>query len=933
MEADADNRYSKRTLRWESQPSSPEATREWELVQTLAGDKDGYRFLNIAYDDSDKDKKRPHIEVVHDILLTAWKTLRNELDRNIPFFIWNAEIKSNANEWLENGKREKYLLSGASLVKAEEYLNSPRILDSGVIEFIEKSKKYHQRTERRIKLVRVASLSILTILLTLTTTTLTSLKFRTDEANINNKRLLAEVSASFLKDGEVRLAILTALESLDENTTPEIRDEISYQQAFSTLIGATGEYVEVQRHHIPGLNSSGRHVVTPDLEKIIFDSGSYYEGKTASVWSLSEGKKLFELEGIPRIVDKFQLSNSGQLVTLTSHDGVTGKTWDLESQRQILDFIKRDIREIYVTKDKKYYMSRDGNGYSSIGYIDDITQASRDIFSSGNDERIAISPDGCCFYHGNQNGLNVYNIDGFNHELDRVIKDPNNSTFTFSLDQRFVLAFGDDGKLRYNYISDFLASSNLIEVKNVPNIEFSKHRLLLSEDGAFFAFYERKAVWGDLSRNLLHVFHLPSGAYLGSYPDDYIDYTETLLDANMFSGKIMTAGSNYNRVISMNIFDIATKKALTFRAEQSESEGYSDVKFIPTSKEISAVNSNLSFLSIFSQIGFPELMQSIKGDAGMISAKFIDEKLIEVKYSYEVEESNIIKINYWDYKSNNFLNYNTINNKRQIFEDIFTSDFTGLNDPNCSLFLNTNLLCNAIESSDGKYKLSIPYFYENRDVILTDVETDESVTLFEINDSTRSVYGKFSLKHGKVVTYFNRTFTVWDAETGNRNQEWNFNNESDDEFLLFDIAHVAYQSDRSGYVAFRTSELLNITSNSISFYDIFTGNFIRDFEFTEKSQIFYHDDSDYFSLVLNDKEIYLKEITTGKTIFKFINASSKVIDVDFNASSNSILWTQETGEVFVVRINSWSEERLINAFRQLTIRPLTNNERREFNLN
>jgi len=95
--------------------------------------------LNITYDDSDQDKKRPYVEVVHDILLTTWKTLRTELDRNIPFFIWNKETKNNAKAWLENGKDEKYLLSGGSLTKAEDYLNSARILDADIVEFINAS--------------------------------------------------------------------------------------------------------------------------------------------------------------------------------------------------------------------------------------------------------------------------------------------------------------------------------------------------------------------------------------------------------------------------------------------------------------------------------------------------------------------------------------------------------------------------------------------------------------------------------------------------------------------------------------------------------------------------------------------------------------------------------------------------------------------------
>ncbi len=255
LEVDADNLYSKSTQRWDSQPDSPEAKREWELIQTLAGDKDGYRFLNITYDDSDQDKKRPYVEVVHDILLTTWKTLRTELDRNIPFFIWNKETKNNAKAWLENGKDDKYLLSGGSLVKAEDYLNSARILDANVIEFINASRELKNRIEqtayenelnnKKIKIKeRRRNIFFATIAFICLGVLSVFLYKSLIDLNEIYQKSTAESSSAFLVSGNYTQAVRLAVKTLDQF------DDFSSapaQTALETLKSVSGEYIETTR--------------------------------------------------------------------------------------------------------------------------------------------------------------------------------------------------------------------------------------------------------------------------------------------------------------------------------------------------------------------------------------------------------------------------------------------------------------------------------------------------------------------------------------------------------------------------------------------------------------------------------------------------------------------------------------------------------------
>lgn len=939
LEVKTDNLYSKSTQRWDSQPDSPEAKREWELIQTLAGDKDGYRFLNITYDDSDQDKKHPYVEVVHDILLTTWTSLRTELDRNIPFFIWNKETKDNAKAWLENGKDEKYLLSGRSLAKAEDYLNSARILDVDTIKFIEASAAYHQQKERTIKRVRTASISTLVVLLFFSAIAAIGLNEKTEEAELKNRRLLAEISSSFLKEGEVRLAILTALEALENNTQAKSRDETSYQKAFSTLIGSMGEYVEMQRHYIPGLDRSSKHIVTSDLETVIFDSDSYEKDRKAYAWDLSKNETLLELGNAPKIVDKFQLSRSGKLVTLTSHDGVTGKTWDLDKQRQLLDFTGRDIREIYVSKNKKYFMSRDGSGYSSIGYIDPITHTISEIFSVSDDERLALSPDGCCFYHGNQEGLSIYKINDLNYQFEKIIENVKNSRFIFSLDQRFILAFGEDGTLRYNYTSNFIANGTLIDIdtSDFPDIEIEKQKLLLSEDGNFFAIVVPLPYLGYYD-NLLHVFHLPSGSYLNTFSEGYVDFTETVLDVSLSSGHIITRGRNYDRAISSNVFDLLSRESRTFRKKSSSVDSYSQTELIPYSRNISAINEKYSFLSIFDQISFPDLILKPFSGFEEVSSEFSGDGHVKIKYSSEKDGDEIIRTKHWHVGTEDFLNYRSMHKKRRIYGDIDLNSLVRLN--NCGIYSEFNLMCDSVESNNGRYKLMADLHERGSKVSLVDNDRNVSVELFEVDGESGFLYGGFFANDDMVFVQSKNSFQIWNTRAGSKYKEWDVSHGFasaglGDDFSLNIIISKVIADKNSGYVFFEG--FLGRSNNSgkrlVFVFDLFKGEFFQHYEFFGKYEVFYQDDAGYLLAIYGDKDIYLKRMSTGEDIFKFFNASSDVIDVDFNADTNSILWTQSTGEVFIANIDNWSEENLIDAFRELTIRPLTQSERENFNLN
>ncbi|MCB1177961.1 MAG: hypothetical protein KDK36_10315 [Leptospiraceae bacterium] len=95
------------------------------------------------------DDGKTTIEVVHEALIREWKTLREWIDKDREFRVWQEKLRYSQKEWEEgSGKDKNLLLRGTNLITANDwYKNRKQDLGNREIEYIEKSKSY-DRTKK-----------------------------------------------------------------------------------------------------------------------------------------------------------------------------------------------------------------------------------------------------------------------------------------------------------------------------------------------------------------------------------------------------------------------------------------------------------------------------------------------------------------------------------------------------------------------------------------------------------------------------------------------------------------------------------------------------------------------------------------------------------------------------------------------------------------
>lgn len=132
----ADNIYSKNGFEMKA------------FINALAGK----RLIVTGTNDSGKQT----IELVHEALIHEWKQLREWINADREFRVWQEKIRYALEEWVSLGKKEDGLLHGTSRVTAEEwYRLRGNDLGEMEIEFIEKSIELKTGKERKMKVQRI----------------------------------------------------------------------------------------------------------------------------------------------------------------------------------------------------------------------------------------------------------------------------------------------------------------------------------------------------------------------------------------------------------------------------------------------------------------------------------------------------------------------------------------------------------------------------------------------------------------------------------------------------------------------------------------------------------------------------------------------------------------------------------------------------------
>ncbi|MGB5685235.1 MAG: ATP-binding protein, partial [Candidatus Electrothrix sp.] len=134
-----------------------QGTEDTRQVATVGQIAEEYRGLITRLADkrlivTGRDEKRGEetVEVVHEALIRRWQTLRQWVDEEREFLVWQEKLRVLLGQWVESGKDEGALLRGLPLDEALRWrANHENYLSEEKRRFIRESEKAREKQRRR----------------------------------------------------------------------------------------------------------------------------------------------------------------------------------------------------------------------------------------------------------------------------------------------------------------------------------------------------------------------------------------------------------------------------------------------------------------------------------------------------------------------------------------------------------------------------------------------------------------------------------------------------------------------------------------------------------------------------------------------------------------------------------------------------------------
>ena len=300
------------------------ATREqvgannWNLVTELADE----RLVVTGRDTQGQET----VEVVHEALLRHWQPLRQWIEQDRQFRVWQNRLRLALREWQEQGRDEGALLRGARLAEAEERLNDHAYeLSQAEKDYIKASIALREReaTARRRGRRRIVAGLTVGLVVALVLSGLATWQWREADNQRNQAlaRQLAAQAALALDNtgtGLVQSALL-ATESLWRDPTPFAY--VTWERTMDLL----------PRHwsiRLPHVGTEWSVAFSPDSQRLATAS----KDNTARVWDVASGRELIRLTHEDP-VQSVAFSPDGQRLATASKN--TARVWDAASGREL----------------------------------------------------------------------------------------------------------------------------------------------------------------------------------------------------------------------------------------------------------------------------------------------------------------------------------------------------------------------------------------------------------------------------------------------------------------------------------------------------------------------------------------------------------------------------------------------------------------------
>ncbi|WLE97026.1 MAG: trypsin-like peptidase domain-containing protein [Candidatus Electrothrix communis] len=300
----------------------------------------------------DEERGEETVEVVHEALIRRWQILRQWVDEEREFLVWQEKLRVLLGQWLESGKDEGALLRGLPLDEALRWRETHVLnLADGEREFIAASKKLREYDRQKQKATQQArerqrrhlavGFVVAIMLAMLTGWQWRMARQQTLAANYNLVKVFEEKALSALKIAENKDAMLFASAALEQKVeTNKIALKASSTGVLfvpQVLNDALTELAVLRGHENIVLSVA----FSPDGKTIVSAS----RDNTLRLWEVATGKEFTVLKGHGDSVVSVAFSPDGKTIVSASADK-TVRIWEVKTGRQLTSLLGH---EDYVT--------------------------------------------------------------------------------------------------------------------------------------------------------------------------------------------------------------------------------------------------------------------------------------------------------------------------------------------------------------------------------------------------------------------------------------------------------------------------------------------------------------------------------------------------------------------------------------------------------
>ena len=430
----------------------------WELVMKLAdarlvvtsGSEEKSANRDLQKSGQDACTPGETVEVVHEALIRGWDRLREWMDADREFRIWQDRLRATIPKSDAGKYEESVLLRGTPLTNAEEWLNKRQSdLTDHEEQFIKVSLQAQRTSQRRRKLV-IAAILVMAVVVTVVFGVLwKTADTQRQKAEIKTVEALNETSKTlFLSCNELGglLAGVKAGQNLKEmNNLPTT---LKYQTILNLrkLVYAVHEKnrLEKQERRIvlsvdfspdgTMLASGGDggtltiwkvadgreitmseghggavHCITfsPDGTKLA--SGGW--DKTIKLWNVADGKEITTLKGHSDSIFSVNFSQDGALLVSGSNDS-TIKLWNVTDGKEIMTLPgDSPVRSVNFSPDDKILASGNQDRTITFWNVEEGRKLKELQEHQGSVETVNFSPDGNMLVSGSSDGtIKLWNV-------------------------------------------------------------------------------------------------------------------------------------------------------------------------------------------------------------------------------------------------------------------------------------------------------------------------------------------------------------------------------------------------------------------------------------------------------------------------------------------------------------------------------------------